>query len=461
MKRLNIKLAVSLILGLIVLGGGVHFLHAFQVDRNAESVIEQAQALYDKKDLEEAFDAALRYKNLRAEDLPGSKLVADIAFDIAETPGATRRKKLIAIFELERALRLDPEDAVRRRKLLDYYVKNGMITSAIDHVKLLRDPQKLDVDLEIIAAKCYASVGKYEESGRICQMLVGYDLQKNFSENPPGQKNVAAYAILAQLMREKKLGTAAQADQVIEKMLELNDESSEAQLAAHDYWKSAGNVERARQTLERAYEIEPEAPQVVLLKTAQAVDEKRLDDAEKLVQAALVKHPDEALLYRAAAIIEQRRKRLDEAIKMVKQGLERLPDSEVLLEYLVGAELDRGNLDEARKAYTQLKATGLTESAYDYFEGQFLMGEKKWNEAIDRLLKAKGKLLSNPQLVSQVDTLLGRCYQALGNANKAIEHYSLAQKATGMTSADVALAQMLAVTGRNAEALKLYEEVAK
>src|SRR5688572_9452009 len=108
MKRLNIKLAVFLFLGFLVLGVGVHLLHAFQVDRNAETVIEQAQALYDKKDLEEAFDAALRYKNLRAEDVPGSKLLADISFDIAEEPGATRRKKMIAIYELERALRLDP-----------------------------------------------------------------------------------------------------------------------------------------------------------------------------------------------------------------------------------------------------------------------------------------------------------------------------------------------------------------
>ena len=90
MKRLNIKLAVSLVLGLLAMGVGVHLLHAFQVDRNSQSVIEQAQSLYKEGDLEEALQAALRYKNLRPEDLQGSKLVADIAYDIAEAPGAYR-----------------------------------------------------------------------------------------------------------------------------------------------------------------------------------------------------------------------------------------------------------------------------------------------------------------------------------------------------------------------------------
>jgi Tfp pilus assembly protein PilF len=462
MKRLNIKLAVSLVLGLLAMGVGVHLLHAFQVDRNSQSVMEQAQALYEAGDLEEALQAALRYKNLRPEDLQGSKLVADIAFDIAEEPGATRRKKINAIGELERTLRLDSEDTERRRKLLDYYVKNGWMTSAIDHVKLLRDPRKPDPKLEIIAARCYATVGTYPEAARICQTLVGYDpLQKTFSENPSGKNDVTAYAMLADLLREKKQGTEAQAEQVIEKMIELNGESSEAHLAAHDYWKRKGNDEHAKQSLERAFELDPEGPQVAFLKAAEALDEKRLDDAEALVGAALRKHPDEAMLYRVAAIIEQRRQRPDEAIKIVKQGLERLPENEVLLEYLVGAQLDRGNLDEARKAYTQLKATGLIESANDYFEGQFLMAEKKWNEAVERLLKAKGKLLRDPQLVAQVDTLIARSYQALGNVEKAIEHYRLAQNAQGLTSADLGLAQMLAATGRNADALKLYEVVAK
>ena len=47
MKRLNIKLAVSLLVGIAVLCGGVHLLHAIQVDRNAEGVFQQAKSLVD------------------------------------------------------------------------------------------------------------------------------------------------------------------------------------------------------------------------------------------------------------------------------------------------------------------------------------------------------------------------------------------------------------------------------
>src|SRR5688500_8995700 len=79
MKRLNIKLAVSLAIGIVVLGAGVHFLHAFQVDRNAEGVFEQAQALYKQGEYDEAYQFGYRYLHLRSEDLRGSKLLADIA----------------------------------------------------------------------------------------------------------------------------------------------------------------------------------------------------------------------------------------------------------------------------------------------------------------------------------------------------------------------------------------------
>ncbi len=107
MKRLNIKLAVSLVIGIVVLGAGVHFLHAFQVDRNAEGVFEQAQALYEKGEYDEAYQFGYRYLNLRSEDLRGSKLLADISYDAAELPAATRKHKLRAFAEMERAVRLD------------------------------------------------------------------------------------------------------------------------------------------------------------------------------------------------------------------------------------------------------------------------------------------------------------------------------------------------------------------
>jgi predicted Zn-dependent protease len=463
MKRLNIKLAVSLAIGILVLGFGVHFLHAFQVDRNSEGVLEQAQALYEKGEFDEAYQFGLRFVNLRNEDLRGSKLLADIAYDAAELPGAQRRTILRAFREMERAVRLDATDAKRRRKLLDYYVKHGWITSAIDHVKLLRDPNKLDPDLELIAAKCFAVTGAYDESAKICRELIGYDsIQKTFNEKAPGRDSVEAYAILADLYRERKAGSEAQADLVIEQMVAVNAESTKAHLLAHGYWKRNHQPERAKQSLEVAYKLDPESPDVVLPKAEQALDDKNLDEAEALVHSALEEHAEEELLYRAMALIELRRRDFEKAVKILQDGLARLPESEVLLRSLVEAQLEKGDLEQAKSVYKKLKESGLSESTYDLFEAQFLMREQKWSQAIDKLNRAKSTVMHDPRLVAHINTLLGKCHQAKGEMDKAIEFFQgITNKSDALTDADLGVAQVLVVTGRSAEALKQYENIAE
>ncbi|MEX2138421.1 MAG: tetratricopeptide repeat protein [Pirellulales bacterium] len=463
MKRLNIKLALSLAIGILVLGVGVHFLHAFQVDRNAEGVLEQAQALYEKGEFDEAYQFGMRYLNLRNEDLRGSKMLADIAYDAAELPGATRKTILRAFGEMERAVRLDATDAIRRRKLLDYYVKHGWITSAIDHVKLLRDPNKLDPNLELIAAKCFAVTGAYDESAKICRQLIGYDpIQKTFNEQAPGRDNVEAYAILADLSRERKAGSEAQADLVIEQMVAVNAESTKAHLLAHGYWKRNHQPERAKQSLDLAYQLDPGAPDVVLPMAEQAIEDKKLAEAQALVQAALEEHPEEELLYRAMALIEMRQRNFEKSVQILQQGLQRLPESEVLLRSLVEAQLEKGDLKEAKTVYAKLKESGLSESTYDLFEAQFLMREQKWSQAIVKLNQAKSKVLPNTPLAVHIETLIGKCNQATGDLKTALDTFnSITNRSDGLTDADLGRAQVLVVTGRHAEALKQYEYIAE
>ena len=49
MRRLNVKLLVWLVFGTLVLVVGVHFLHAYQIDRNADTLLKQGE-LADKAD---------------------------------------------------------------------------------------------------------------------------------------------------------------------------------------------------------------------------------------------------------------------------------------------------------------------------------------------------------------------------------------------------------------------------
>ncbi len=60
MKRLNIKLAVSLVVAFLVIGVSVHVLHGVQTDRNAGGLLDQAREAYDGGDYKEAINKAER-----------------------------------------------------------------------------------------------------------------------------------------------------------------------------------------------------------------------------------------------------------------------------------------------------------------------------------------------------------------------------------------------------------------
>ena len=43
MRRLNIKLSVSLLVGLLVMVVGVHVIHGIQIDKNADVLLREAE----------------------------------------------------------------------------------------------------------------------------------------------------------------------------------------------------------------------------------------------------------------------------------------------------------------------------------------------------------------------------------------------------------------------------------
>jgi tetratricopeptide (TPR) repeat protein len=467
MKRLNIKLAVSLVVGLAVLGVGVHFLHAFQVERNAEGVLEEAQEFRAKGDLEEARLFAMRYLNLRRGDesdaAKGMRLLAEIAYEEAQAPDAGVRKKRLAIAFMEEAVRLNPDDADFRRKLLDYHVKLGSITGALDHVKLLRDPGKLDAELELIAAKCYEATGDYAETVKICEMLVGYDrAEKKFQDNALGKDKVDAYMLLALVYRDRKAGTDELADRVIEQLVKVNDKSSAAHLAAYHYWKHVRNEEKATLALDVAYQLDSKSPEVLLPLVERALKAENLDEADRLLQAGLAEHPNHESLYRGLAFVALNRNQPAAAVKALEDGLRKQPESIALLDELLRTRLEQNELPEAKRLLKELKDLGVSSPRFDFYEGQILAMEQKWVEAIQKLEAAAGKHVNDSAMLDKIETLLGKCYQSRGDLAKAVELFrKVGNRSTSLAEADLKIAEVLASTGKNAEALAEYEKVAQ
>ena len=162
------------------------------------------------------------------------------------------------------------------------------------------------------------------------------------------------------------------------------------------------------------------------------------------------------------ALVHVRRKKPAEAIAVVNQGLEKLPDSDLLLNTLLGLQLDHGEFEQAKTTIQKLKEIGFNDALLGLYQAQILVHEKKWQEAIDKLTLSKSKLIHDPARVTQIEMLLAHCKQAVGDLEGALALYrGISSQTSGLSGADLGEANILAQTGKNDEALRHYEAIAK
>ena len=117
MKRLNVKLALWLVGILLVSVVGTHFLHGFQLERNADSLKLQAENAVKQGNSEEAIKNYEQYLKYKDESDSYAEL-AKLVDDVAQKPSSSLRDKRRAYSVLEEAIRRHPELADARERLI-------------------------------------------------------------------------------------------------------------------------------------------------------------------------------------------------------------------------------------------------------------------------------------------------------------------------------------------------------
>jgi cellulose synthase operon protein C len=435
MKRLNIKLAVSLVVGFVVLAVSVHVLHGVQTERNAGGLLDEAREAYESKDYKKAIEMAERYLKHRPEEPEGQTLLAEAAHARAMLPEATLRHKRDAFSAMERAVRVSSEDYELRRMLLEYLYDNRVYRDAVDHAKLLQAAGRGGPEVELIVAKSYSAMGEYDKAIAACEKLTGYDVAaREFdTSRATGADKVEAYALLANLLDQKN-GDEEAAKQVIEQLVTANDQSHEAQLAAFNYWRQKGKIEDARSALDKAYAIAPEAADVLVNRIEMALFDKDLDQAEQLATTGVQKYPKDFRMYLGLARVAVHRDQLVDARKVIEKGIEELPEDETLLAQLFDFQIQLRDVKSARKSLETLRQAGFFPPILEMFEGQVLMLELNYPAAIRKLEQARNKLQQFPQYLSRIDYSLAKCKEAVG------EHRAAEGLYEGITARDSSIA---------------------
>ncbi len=380
MKRLNRKLFFSLLATFVLLGAGLAGLHAVQSGRIARALLWQARRAQQKGDLARAVRYLARY----LEFVPGdSEQRARLGLALANPRLAKDYQgRENALFVLEQVVNREPGRHDLRRTLARIAIEMGRFDLARAHLGDLERHFPADAGVQDL-------LGRWHEAR---EDLAGAKTcyQKAVALAPGTTK----YRVRLALLLRQRLHQSADAEPVVAEALRRDPTDAAALLLAANLAQDRGDLAGAGQILKRGLGL----------------------------------HPRDANFYKAQAGLEIHRDRRPQAIACLRRGLEILPPAEhadlrwTLANLLLDVNADR----EARAEIARLRQANFHAGAVQYLDARLRLCRSEWAGAAGVLERVRPKLEDSPELSTQVDLFLGRCYEQLDDMARRFDAYSRA-----------------------------------
>ncbi|MEQ8847381.1 tetratricopeptide repeat protein [Botrimarina sp.] len=424
--RVNVPLLVGLVVGTLVLIGGAYGLYHFQKSRNADRLLTAAAEAREEGDLDKSAGHLYNYLQLRPGDESAMVSMSQTLLDIAEEPRSEMIDVQRAMGHTEATLREHPEQNELRRRLLDFYMERRVLNQALDHIDLLLSRTPNDAELEVMRSVCLfgsASPKAQEHAYK----LIGFDpdAEEFDSEAAVAPNDPGVYVRAAMSLRSDDLDEKL-ADRVVERMIEVNSDSGEAYLARGQYFASTGREDEAKADIRRALELDGEKPEIVIANARLLGLDEQYDEARDMLNKAIEDNPHLPGLYLALAEVEIRADQAEEALAAYDRGLKATPPSQtqLLMFQKTRLQLDIDTPEAARSTIRQMRESAVIQAAYpDYLEARLMMKEGKWFKAAQVFEKYQSFFANNPSFGTELNLLLGMCYERLGQLELAAKAF--------------------------------------
>lgn len=470
MRRLNVKLALWLVGITIFSVVGVHFLHGYQLDRNANFLKVQAEQAREAGDTNEAIKKYNQYLRHR-DDREGYQALAELVVAAAKEPDATPRDKFRAYTILEEAIRRHEDLDGVRASLIDYTMMMRRFADAIDHIEILHDHGNNDPELEYKTALCHFYSGEKDDARKKLFEIVGYDpITKQFAVEPPATaKEVEAFVFLSQLLRSDNQPEVA--DAVMQQLVTWNPDSSEAHLAlGRDLltrWQAISDelpdaaqrkeelLTTAKAEFDKAFKLAPDDADTLLAVATAAMLESDFDKAQELLDRARKEHPDRQEVYVRLSELALSRGDASKATEELQAGLKESSNVRRILEQLVEVQFQVKDFEAVRATCKRMREVDAIppefiryqEARLKLAEGNVIEATRDFEQvrpAMERLSKEYGQ---------RVNSLLAQCYQQLGLPDRQLEIYEeLLRSYPNLLVARLGQATALQSLGRHNEA---------
>lgn len=516
----NLRFTLALIVGFAVFGIGVHFLHAFQVDRNATKLLDRSHAALEKGEIDEAIRFLRSYIGFRPQD---ADAVAELA-QLLDRRARSGGELMQTYFTYEEALRRNPTRSDLRRRAAEIAFRLGRFTDSLNQIKVLEKNGESDADLSLLAARCYigedeirlaivkylktleqrdSTVGAYSQLAELFrQRYEDLPKQHELTEIKNSKPLVELFPLKRELIAgitdEKILSQQERIDVLLQRMIEHGEPKFEAYLERGRARIRAGQLDLAEADIQEALSMDATAKDVVLAAADLAVmqasaatevenEEKSADLLNKavtLAQGGLELETTTPAFYLTLFRAEQMRGNFSAAQKYLENGLQAIPQalisaslddrgdfqalqpqfSTTLADFLITQSQRVDSHDESESLLSQ--ATELIKQhkrdfapswQTDYLEGRIDLVKEQWSEAIPRLERARRFLISSVELRRSIDLSLGACYQKLNNPDRRVVVYRRALEDDPFwTIARLEMARALVDAGRINDAINEY-----
>lgn len=350
MKRtLNRALLVKSACVLLLAGLGIHFLHAFQVERNAAALLDQAERALQANDLRQALTYYTHYLSQEPEDVAALAQYALALEKAAATPAD--RDRVIALFS--QVVQRDPSRTDIHAKLISAVIQRRRLREAVTQLQALLPRADNKAELEHILGWCQEALEDYAKAAASFRRAIALD-----------PRRLESYVLLAQVLKER-LADEEQAAEVMDRMVAANPAGARAYLARSHFHREQKAPARAEADLVKALELGPLEPEVLLAAADWQQVKGDLDKARAYLQKGWEHHPRNTAIVKALAGLEVRAGKRADAILVLRGALRevRSRDLQVLLAELL---LDQGKVAEAEILVEELRRCGVGASLSEY-----------------------------------------------------------------------------------------------
>jgi tetratricopeptide (TPR) repeat protein len=439
--RLNIR-ALIILLALVILAiPAVWLTMAIPAGSVRSGVLAQARALDEAGKGDLAARHLDRYLAAHPDDIEVIDALGRILSHEANSPA----QLLNAAKYLEQAIRLDPKGAKRqdtRRDIADMYIRygdyarlgnagrsddDGSAGRYLAAEAIARQRIELGADGpadHLLLARALEGMAASGNEDTLKKAVEEYNVAHR---GDPG--DIVAAERLARLYQDR-LKQPAEARRVLDELAKAKPEAARVHLVRFAYFARLRDKEQARKELDEAVRLEPKDPDILLIAAGEALRRGEPAAARALL-AALPEGANANLRVRLLrGMVELGEQKNDDAIELWRNDLILSGGTDAdMTWWLTYVMLNLGRVAEARPMLLQYRRI----AADDHYlpRVRFLQGLMHFRSgrptaAIEDLEWARGRL--GEDLQDKVLMALGRCYEAIGDQERALKSYQKASE---------------------------------